>query len=62
MALDNPRPGVFMMIIFCVLAPANDALVKVLGYSMPILHVLIAHFAAQLLLIRRKTRTLRHET
>ena len=62
MALDNPRLGVFMMIIFCVLAPANDALVKVLGDSMPILQVLIAHFAAQLLLIRRKTWTVRHET
>ena len=62
MALDNPRPEVFMMIIFCVLAPGNDALAKVLGDSMPILQVLIAHFAAQLLLIRRKTWTVRHET
>ena len=51
-----------MMIIFCVLAPGNDALAKVLGDSMPILQVLIAHFAAQLLLIRRKTWTVRHET
>ena len=62
MALANPRLGVFMMIIFCVLAPANDALAKVLGDSMPILQVLIAHFAAQLLLIRRKIWTVRHET
>jgi hypothetical protein len=62
MVLANPRLGVFMMIIFCVLAPANDALVKVWGDSMPILQVLIPHFAAQLLLIRRKTWTVCHET
>ncbi|MDE0782507.1 MAG: DMT family transporter [Planktomarina sp.] len=62
MPLDNPRLGVFMMIIFCVFAPASDALVKVLGDSIPLLQVLIARFAAQLFLIRRKTWTTRHET
>ena len=61
MPLDNPRLDVFTMIIFCVFAPASDALVKFLGDSIPLVQVLIARFAAQILLIRGKIWTVVHE-
>ena len=51
-----------MMIGFCVLAPASDALVKILGDGIPLLQVLIARFMAQLLLLRRNLWTVRHYT
>lgn len=51
-----------MMIGFCVLAPASDALVKILGDGIPLLQVLIARFMAQLLLLRRNLWTSRHYT
>ena len=51
-----------MMIGFCVLAPASDALVKILGDGIPLLQVLIARFMAQLLLLRRNLWTRRHYT
>lgn len=50
------------MIGFCVLAPASDALVKILGDGIPLLQVLIARFMAQLLLLRRNLWTSRHYT
>lgn len=51
-----------MMIGFCVLAPASDALVKILGDGIPLLQVLIARFMAQLLLLRRNLWISRHYT
>ncbi len=51
-----------MMIGFCALAPASDALVKILGDTIPLLQVLIARFIAQLLLLRGNLWTSRHNT
>tara|TARA_B110000881_G_C18573999_1_gene517341 strand:- start:877 stop:1764 length:888 start_codon:yes stop_codon:yes gene_type:complete len=62
MPKDNTRLGLLMMIGFCVLAPASDALVKILGDGIPLLQVLIARFMAQLLLLRRNLWTSRHYT
>ena len=62
MPKDNTRLGVLMMIGFCALAPASDALVKILGDSIPLLQVLIARFIAQLLLIRGNLWKSRHKT
>ena len=62
MPKDNARLGILMMIGFCALAPASDALVKILGGSIPLLQVLIARFIAQLLLIRGNLWTSRHKT
>ena len=62
MAQDNNRLGLFLMIGFCVLAPASDALVKILGDGIPLLQVVIARFITQLLLVRRNLWTSRHDT
>ena len=62
MPKDNAQLGILMMIGFCALAPASDALVKILGDSIPLLQVLIARFIAQLLLIRGNLWTSRHKT
>ena len=61
MTKDNSRLGILMMIGFCALAPASDALVKVLGEAVPLLQVLIARFIAQLLLIRSNLWVSRHK-
>ena len=62
MAQDNNRLGLLLMIGFCVLAPASDALVKILGDGIPLLQVVIARFIAQLFLVRRNLWTSRHDT
>ena len=62
MAQDNNRLGLLLMIGFCVLAPASDALVKILGDGIPLLQVVIARFITQLLLVRRNLWTSRHDT
>lgn len=62
MPKDNAQLGILMMIGFCALAPASDALVKILGDTIPLLQVLIARFIAQLLLIRGNLWTSRHRT
>ena len=62
MPKDNARLGILMMIGFCALAPASDALVKILGDTIPLLQVLIARFIAQLLLLRGNLWTSRHNT
>ena len=62
MAQDNNRLGLLFMIGFCILAPASDALVKILGDGIPLLQVVIARFIAQLLLVRRNLWTSRRNT
>ena len=62
MPKDNTRLGLLMMIGFCVLAPASDALVKILGAGIPLLQVVIARFMVQLLLVRHNLWTSRHDT
>ena len=62
MPKDNTRLGLLMMIGFCVLAPASDALVKILGDDIPLLQVVIARFMLQLLLVQRNLWTSRHDT
>ncbi|MDB2690865.1 EamA/RhaT family transporter, partial [Planktomarina temperata] len=62
MAQDNNRLGLLLMIGFCILAPASDALVKILGDGIPLLQVVIARFIAQLLLVRRNLWTSRRNT
>ena len=62
MAQDNNRLGLLLMIGFCILAPASDALVKILGDGIPLLQVVIARFIAQLLLVRPNLWTSRRDT
>ena len=44
---DQPFLGILLMLGFCVLAPLGDALVKLVGDRVPLLHVLILRFAMQ---------------
>ena len=62
MVQDNNRSGLLLMIGFCILAPASDALVKILGDGIPLLQVVIARLITQLLLVRRNLWTSRHYT
>ena len=52
--LNKPRLGILLLIGFCAFAPASDALVKLLGDTVPLVQVLIARFALLLFLLRPK--------
>ncbi|MEO0359250.1 MAG: EamA/RhaT family transporter, partial [Pseudomonadota bacterium] len=52
---DNARLGIVLMVGFCVLAPLSEVFVKLIGATLPLLQVVLARFAAQLLLVRRET-------
>ncbi|MCT4656854.1 MAG: DMT family transporter [Cohaesibacter sp.] len=51
MTSDRPLLGISLMIGFCVLIPFGDALIKLLGKSVPLMIVLLARFTAQALLL-----------
>ncbi len=56
---DNARLGIILMVGFCVLAPLSEAFVKTIGAALPLAQVVLARFAAQLLLLRKETWTSR---
>ncbi|WP_090269705.1 DMT family transporter [Thalassovita taeanensis] len=51
MAPDRPLLGILLMLGFCVLAPLGDALAKLLGQNLPVGMILLARFAAQVILL-----------
>ncbi len=46
-AADNPFLGILLMLGFCVLAPLGDAIVKLLGETVPLLELLTIRFLIQ---------------
>lgn len=46
-AQDRPLFGIALMLGFCILAPIGDAMAKVLGQSIPILHIVTVRFCFQ---------------
>ncbi len=51
MIADRPLFGVVLMLGFCMLAPAGDAVAKLLGTTIPLLQLLYVRFAVQMLLL-----------
>ncbi|WP_316859374.1 DMT family transporter [uncultured Cohaesibacter sp.] len=48
---DNPLLGVLLMMFFCMFIPFADALMKLLGETVPVMTVLVARFAIQVFLM-----------
>lgn len=48
---DNPFLGILLMLGFCVLAPLGDAIVKLLGETVPLMELLTIRFAIQAVLL-----------
>ena len=51
MSQDRPLLGIGLMLGFCIIAPAGDAVAKLLGESMPIGQLLFVRFAVQAVLL-----------
>ncbi|NRB02496.1 MAG: DMT family transporter [Rhodobacteraceae bacterium] len=51
MTQDRPLLGILLMLGFCVIAPAGDAIAKLLGETMPIGQLLLVRFAVQAVLL-----------
>lgn len=49
--VDNPFLGILLMLGFCVLAPLGDAIVKLLGETVPLIEVLTIRFAIQAVIL-----------
>lgn len=47
MTQDNPTLGIFLMLLFCILAPLGDAFAKILGGSIPLLELVFLRFLIQ---------------
>ena len=47
LAQDNPFLGILLMLGFCLLAPLGDAIVKLLGETVPLLEILTIRFVIQ---------------
>ncbi|MEM6897923.1 MAG: DMT family transporter [Pseudomonadota bacterium] len=58
MTQDRPFLGVLLMLGFCVLIPASDALGKILGATLPIALIVFARVAVQGLVLAPLTRVL----
>ncbi|APE42960.1 EamA family transporter [Sulfitobacter alexandrii] len=51
MSEDRPLLGISLMLGFCILAPAGDAIAKLLGASVPLVQVVLFRFAIQALML-----------
>ncbi|WP_323768970.1 DMT family transporter [Marinovum sp.] len=51
LAQDNPFLGILLMLGFCLLAPLGDAIVKLLGETVPLLEVLTIRFLIQAIVL-----------
>lgn len=51
LAQDNPFLGILLMLGFCLLAPLGDAIVKLLGETVPLLEILTIRFLIQALVL-----------
>lgn len=51
MILDRPLFGILLMLLFCLLAPLDDALAKLLGQSVPLTQLIFVRFAMQAALL-----------
>lgn len=49
--VDNPFLGILLMLGFCVLAPLGDAIVKLLGETVPLMEILTIRFAIQAVIL-----------
>lgn len=49
--VDNPFLGILLMLGFCVLAPLGDAIVKILGETVPLMEILTIRFAIQAVIL-----------
>ncbi|MGR3501511.1 DMT family transporter [Pseudaestuariivita sp.] len=47
MEQDRPLLGIFLMLMFCAIAPIGDAIAKVLGQTIPISQLVFVRFAVQ---------------
>lgn len=47
MTKDRPLLGILLMLCFCVLAPAGDAIAKILGQTVPVGQLVLIRFAVQ---------------
>jgi drug/metabolite transporter (DMT)-like permease len=50
-ATDRPLFGILLMVGFCAIIPLGDAIVKILGETIPLLMLLVVRFSAQALLL-----------
>ncbi len=51
MTQDRPVLGIFLMVLFCILAPLGDAMAKILGGAVPLLQLVVIRFAIQALVL-----------
>ena len=51
MTQDRPLLGISLMLGFCILVPFADALAKIMGSRMPVLHILTIRFAIQAMML-----------
>ncbi len=51
MTQDRPLLGIFLMLLFCLLAPIGDAVAKLLSGQVPLVELLTVRFAAQALFL-----------
>ncbi|WP_204114753.1 DMT family transporter [Shimia biformata] len=48
---DRPLLGIFLMLLFCLIAPIGDAIAKLLGQAVPLGQLLLVRFALQALVL-----------
>ena len=51
MTQDRPLLGISLMLGFCILVPFADALAKIMGSRMPVMHILTIRFAIQAIML-----------
>ncbi|MGV6839223.1 MAG: DMT family transporter [Planktomarina sp.] len=55
MTRNHPRLGILLMLGFCIVTPFSEVFVKIIGDALPLAQVVMARFAAQMILLRRET-------
>ena len=48
---DRPVFGIFLMVLFCILAPLGDAMAKILGGAVPLVQLVVIRFAIQAIVL-----------
>ena len=51
MTQDRPVLGIFLMVLFCILAPLGDAMAKILGGTIPLVQLVVIRFAIQAIVL-----------
>jgi len=55
MIRNHPRLGILLMLGFCIVTPFAEVFVKIIGDALPLAQVVLARFAAQMILLRKET-------